>query len=130
MMGSVSSSEMAGTARLTRSASPGTGAHGGHAFEGTLEKHHMRAASAEQGGATWYGDGERPRSSIMWAPEALLVRCYGPIRRLASETQLIHTRKLKDHLPLGLEFDHVRLAGQPAPGGSERLGTLMPLWNG
>ena len=32
-----------------------------------MEKHHMRATSAEQGGSTWFGDGERPRSSMMWA---------------------------------------------------------------
>ena len=34
---------------------------------------------------------------------------------MASEIQLINTRKLKHHLPLGLEFDFVQLAGQLAP---------------
>ena len=30
-----------------------------------MEKHHVRATSAEQGGSTWFGDGRRPRSSTM-----------------------------------------------------------------
>ena len=55
----------------------------------------------------------------VWAPEALPLRCSGPLRRLASEIQLNNTRQLKDHVPLGLEFDYVQLAGQPAPGERE-----------
>ena len=42
-----------------------------------------------------------------------------PIRRLAAELQLIGTRQLRDHVPLGLEFGYVQLAGQPAPGEKE-----------
>ena len=42
-----------------------------------------------------------------------------PFRRLASETQFINTRQLTDHVPLGLEFDFMQLAGQPAPGERE-----------
>ena len=57
------------------------------------------------------------RSGLRCFPHGL--RCSGPLRRLASEIQLINTRKLKDHLPLGLEFDYVQLAGQPAPGERE-----------
>ena len=30
-----------------------------------MEKHHMRATSAAAGGSTWFGDGGRPRSSIV-----------------------------------------------------------------
>ena len=37
---------------------------------------------------------------------------------MAAELQLIDTRKLRDHV-LGLEFDYVQLAGQPAPGEKE-----------
>ena len=33
--------------------------------------------------------------------------------------QLSGTRQLRDHVPLGLEFDYVQLAGQPAPGEKE-----------
>ena len=66
--------------------------------------------------ATWFGDGQCPRSSILCAPEALPVRCSRPLRRLASE---------KDHLPLGLEFDCVRLAGRSR--GNVRPGTLPQL---
>lgn len=42
-------------------------------------------------------------------------RCSGPLRKIAAELQ----RKLRDHVPLGLEFDYVQLAGQPAPGEKE-----------
>ena len=35
---------------------------------------------------------------------------------MAAELQFIGTRQLRDHLPLGLEFNCVQLAGQPAPG--------------
>ena len=55
----------------------------------------------------------------VWAPAALPLRCSGPLRRLAAELQLIGTRQLRDHVPLGLEFDYVQLAGQPAPGEKE-----------
>ena len=85
-----------------------------------MEKHHMRATSAEMGGPTWFGN-ERQSSLIdyVWAPAALLLRCSGPLRRLAAELQLISTRQLRDHVPLGLEFDYVQLAGQPASGERE-----------
>ena len=39
---------------------------GGKRLREVMEKHHMRATSAEQGGSTWFGHGERPRSSMMW----------------------------------------------------------------
>ena len=48
-----------------------------------------------------------------------LFNVVAKLRLLASEIQLINTRKLKDHLPLGLEFDYVQLAVQPAPGEHE-----------
>ena len=85
-----------------------------------MEKHHMRATSAEMGGPTWFGS-ERQSSLIdyVWAPAALPLRCSGPLRRLAAELQLISTRQLRDHVPLGLEFDYVQLAGQPASGERE-----------
>ena len=59
MMGSASSPAMADTARLTLSAFQLRGP--------VMEKHHMRATSAEQGGSMCFGDGkrERPRSSMM-----------------------------------------------------------------
>ena len=63
----------------------------------------------------------------VWAPEALPVRCSGPLRRLASEIQLINTHKLKDHLPLGLDFDYVQLAGSGRQG-KKRVGTLIHSW--
>ena len=56
---------------------------------------------------------------VVWAPAALPLRCSGPLRRMAAELQLIGTRQLRDHVPLGLEFDHVQLAGQLAPGEKE-----------
>ena len=65
---------------------------------------------------------QRKQSSLIdyvWAPAALLLRCSGPLRRLAAELQLISTRQLRDHVPLGLEFDYVQLAGQPASGERE-----------
>ena len=40
-------------------------------------------------------------------------------KEMAAELQLIGTRQLEDHVPLGLEFDHVQLTGQPAPGEKE-----------
>ena len=85
-----------------------------------MEKHHMRATSAEMEGPTWFGS-ERQSSLIdyVWAPAALPLRCSGPLRRLAAELQLISTRQLRDHVPLGLEFDYVQLAGQPASGERE-----------
>ena len=85
-----------------------------------MEKHHMRATSAEMGGPTWFGS-ERQSSLIdyVWAPAALHLRCSGPLRRLAAELQLFSTRQLRDHVPLGLEFDYVQLAGQPASGERE-----------
>ena len=84
------------------------------------EKHHMRAASAEQGGSTWFGDeGASTLIDYVWAREALPLRCSGPLRRLASAIQLINARQLKDHVPLGLEFDYVQLAEQLAPGKRE-----------
>ena len=85
-----------------------------------MEKHHMRATSAEMGGPTWFGnEGQASLIDYVWAPAALLLRCSGPLRRLAAELQLISTRQLRDHVPLGLEFDYVQLAGQPAPGERE-----------
>ena len=80
-----------------------------------MEKHHMRATSAEMGGPTWFGS-ERQSSLIdcVWAPAAVPLRCSGPLRWLAAEVQLISTRQLRAHVPLGLEFDYVQLAGQPA----------------
>ena len=65
-----------------------------------MEKHHMRATSAEQGVRRGLEMGGEEVSTLMgcvWAPEALPVRCSGPLRRLAQEIQLINTRKLKDH---------------------------------
>ena len=55
-----------------------------------MEKHHMRATSAEWGGPTWFGS-ERQSSLIdyVWAPAALPLRCSSPLRRLAVELQLI-----------------------------------------
>ena len=85
-----------------------------------MEKHHMRAMSAEMGGPTWFGnEGQASLIDYVWAPAALPLRCSGPLRRLAAELQLIRTRQLRDHVPLGLEFDYVQLAGQPAPGERE-----------
>ena len=55
----------------------------------------------------------------VWTPTALPLRCSGLLRKLAAELQLIDTRKLRDHVPLGLEFNYVQLAGQPAPGEKE-----------
>ena len=84
------------------------------------EKHHMRATSAELGGPTWFGnEGQASLIDYVWAPAALPLRCSGPLRRLAAELQLISTRQLRDHVPLGLEFDYVQLAGQPASGERE-----------
>ena len=85
-----------------------------------MEKHHMRATSAEMGGPMWFGS-ERQSSLIdyVWAPAALPLRCSGPLRRLAAELQLVSTRQLRDHVPLGLEFDYVQLAVQPASGERE-----------
>ena len=76
-----------------------------------MENHHMRATSSEIRGPTWFGS-ERQSSLIdyVWAPAALPLRCSGPLRRLAAELQLISTRQLRDHVPLGLEFDYVQLA--------------------
>ena len=80
----------------------------------------MRATSAEMGGPTWFGnEGQASLIDYVWAPAALLLRCSGPLRRLAAELQLISTRQLRDHVPLGLEFDYVQLAGQPASGERE-----------
>ena len=79
----------------------------------------MRATSAEMGGATWSGDAGSSLIDYVWAPAALLLRCSGPLRRMAAELQLIGTRQLRDHVPLGLEFDFVQLAGQPASGEKE-----------
>ena len=85
-----------------------------------MEKHHMRATSAEMGGPTWFGnEGQASLIDYVWAPAALPLRCSGPLRRLAAELQLISTRQLRDHVPLGLEFDYVQLAGQPASGERE-----------
>ena len=85
-----------------------------------MEKHHMRATSAEMGGPTWFGsEGQSSLIDYVWAPTALPLRCSGPLRRLAAELQLISTRQLRDHVPLGLEFDYVQLAGQPASGERE-----------
>ena len=76
-----------------------------------MEKHHMRATSAELGCATWFGGAGSSLIEYVWAPEL----------------QLIGTRKLRDHVPLGLEFDYVQLAGQPTPGEKEarNAGALM-----
>ena len=71
------------------------------------------------GGATWFGDAGSSLIDYVWAPAALPPRCSGPLRRMAAELQLIGTRQLRDHVPLGLEFDYVQLAGQPAPGEKE-----------
>ena len=124
MMGLVSSFALADTALLRRSALRAAGARREHAagkrLREIMEKHHMRATSAEIGGPTWFGS-ERQSSLIdyVWAPAALPLRCSGPLRRLAAELQLISTRQLRDHVPLGLEFDYVQLAGQPASGERE-----------
>ena len=84
------------------------------------EKHHMRATSAELGGPTWFGsEGQASLIDYVWAPAALPLRCSGPLRRLAAELPLISARQLRDHVPLGLEFDYVQLAGQPASGERE-----------
>ena len=91
----------------------------------TMEKHHTRATSAELGGATWFGDTGSSLIDYVWAPAAFSLRCSGPLRRVAAELQ--GTRQLRDHVPLGLEFDYAQLAGQPAP---RRHGTLMPSWKG
>ena len=88
-----------------------------------MEKHHMRATSAERGGPTWFkNEGQSTLIDYVWAPTTLPLRCSGPLRRLAAELQLIGTRQLRDHVPLGLEFDYVQLAGKPAAGerGMER----------
>ena len=92
----------------------------GKRFREVMEKHHMRATSAEWRGPTWFGS-ERQSSLIDygWAPAALPLRCSGPLRRLVAELQRIRTRQLRDHVPLGLEFDNVQLAGQAAPGERE-----------
>ena len=66
-----------------------------------LEKHHMRATSAELGGATWFGDTGFSLIDYVWAPTALPLRWSGPLRKLGAELQLIDTRKLRDHVPLG-----------------------------
>ena len=59
----------------------------------------------EMGGPTWFGnEGQASLIDYVWAPAALLLRCSGPLRRLAAELQLIRTRQLRDHVPLGLEF--------------------------
>ena len=81
-----------------------------------MEKHHMRDTSAELGGVTWFGDAGSSLIDFVWAPTALPLRCSGPLRKLAAELQLIDTRKLRDLVPVGLEFDYVQLAVQPAPG--------------
>ena len=84
-----------------------------------MEKHHMRTTSAELGDATWFGDAGSSLIDYVWAPAALPLRCTGPLQRMAAELQLMGTRQLRDHVPLGLEFDYVQLAGQPAPGEKE-----------
>ena len=81
-----------------------------------MVKHHMRATSAELGGVTWFGDAGSSLIEYVWAPTALLPRCSGPLRKLAAELQLIDTKIARS---LGLEFDYVQLAGQPAPGEKE-----------
>ena len=94
---------------------------GGQASERQWRKHHTRATSVELGGATWFGDTGSSLIDCVWAPTALPLRCSGPLRKLAAELQLIDTRKLRDHVPLGLEFDYVQLAVQPAPGEKEGM---------
>ena len=81
-----------------------------------MEKHHMRATSAELGGATCFGGTGSSLIHCVWALAALPLRCSGPLRRMAAELQLIGTRQVRDHVLLDLEFDYVQLAGQPAPG--------------
>ena len=57
-----------------------------------MEKHHMRARSAELGGPTWFGnEGQATLIDYVWAPAALPLRCSGPLRGLAAELQLIRT---------------------------------------
>ena len=80
-----------------------------------MEKHHMRATSAEMGGATWFGDAGSSLIDYVLATAALPLRCSGPLRRVVAELQFIGTRQVRDRVPLGLEFDYVQLAGQPAP---------------
>ena len=70
------------------------------------------ATSSELGGATWFGDSGSSLTEYVWAPTAPPLRCSGPLRKLAAELQLIDKRKLRDHVPLGLEFDYVQLAGE------------------
>ena len=94
-----------------------------------MEKQHMRATSAEMGGATWFGDAWSSLIDYVWAPAALPLRCSGPLRRMAAELQLIGTRQFRDHVLLGLEFDYVQLAGSLCQA-RKRYGTLMPSWKG
>ena len=71
---------------------------------------------------------QAPMAYMKVAAVALPLRCSGPLRRMAAELQYIGTRQLRDHVPLGLEFDYVhQLAGQPAPGEKEawNANTLM-----
>ena len=100
-----------------------SGAHGGQALEGD---HGETSHACHISGSTWFGDGDASMLiDYVWAHQALALRCSGPLRRLASEIQLINTRQLKDHVPLGLEFD-LRAACGAACAGNERLGTLTP----
>ena len=124
MMGLVSSFALADTALLRRSALRRR-EHAVNTLQASelreiMEKHHMRATSSEMGGPRWFGsEGQASLIDYVWAPTALPLRCSGPLRRLAAELQLISTRQLRDHVPLGLEFDYVQLAGQPASGERE-----------
>ena len=89
-----------------------------------MEKHHMRATSADMGGPTWFGsEGQASLIDYVWAPAALPFRCSGPLRRLAAELQLISTRQLRDHVPLGLEFDYEFLSAL-----EDRVGAEEARW--
>ena len=68
-----------------------------------MEKHHMRATSAEIGGAC-LGSGCTPSPMLWPTPKT---GCGTAVNRHATSA---------GPRPLGLEFDYVQLAGRPAPG--------------
>ena len=65
-----------------------------------MEKHHVRATSAELAGATWFGDPGSSLIDYVWAPAGFPLRCWGLLRRLAAELQFIGTLQLWDHVPV------------------------------
>ena len=87
-----------------------------------MEKHHMRATSAELGGATWFGDEGSSLIDYVWAPAALPLRCSGPLRRMARDNCGITPRWAWSLTTFSWQGSLRRAR--------KRHGMLMPSWNG